>query len=907
MAEASPPASETTTPPEPVRTALAFLGALFEPDDRILIRPIETWTEGGRKRSLVGYHQTRHWPAEAAYLAPRLPHLFEEAADKRFNLFFGVCPRFAGGGQFDLAWQIRRVRTLWADLDHVTVEEARVRFERAGVPEPSILLNSGHGVHAYWLLDETYLIDDVGDPPPVLMEWVPGAGGKNKPRHYIVEDGDRVYLDTRKHTKRLSPKAERLQDILAGLARAVGGDATHDLARLLRIAGSLNRKDERNGIAPRATELVVCEPTRRYPLVRFESLESCSPAAERSRQVAQMPLPQVRKLTPSKRDKLEERIAACAIAPAGNRSEADFALCCHAVRSGVDRAELWNRVQMIGKFAEAGERYFATTWENAEFEVRDDLYEQLRKEAPAPAPPPCPSRETPSSSDGDGASTGGPSGEPNADAGPEEATERPAIEIEPSVTPVAETLAQMTTHLLRSGDCYVRAGQLVRIRNDAVLPILSNAELAGLISEFVELRFIDRNGGGFKPLPASYGTTWLHNVRELARLPAISLYTRNPVFTEDWRLVTAGYDSSSGIYCPGPAVEPRSGTTHLDTLLADFCFRAPADSANYLGMLLTVVLMPRFVGSKPAILFNGNQPGLGKSMLAQILAILRDGRTVGTASYTACDEEFEKRLGAMVRDGLTTLIVDNAKTGRAGARIESVCLERSITDATLCFRLLRYSEHIQAENSHIFAITANSAEVSRDLLTRSVVVNLHHDGDPTRRTFAIEDPEGYALEHRAAILGELVGLVLRWIDAGRPMAVHRSRFNKRGWANIVGGILRHAGVEGFLANADEAAREHDPIRRDFAELVALLADHPQGTWTGAELANYAVEQGLFADEFRNAAPRAQAIRMGLFATRFVDEPFPLRKGRLAIFRRGTDRNGTIYRIEVAAPDDGIPD
>ncbi len=900
MAEASPTESQN----DPVRTAIQFLTALFEPTDRILIRPIETWTERGGKRSQVGYKQTRHWPTDPEYLAPRLPHLFEEAAAHRFNLFFSVCPRFAGGGQFDLAWQVRTVRVLWVDIDHVTVEEARARFERAGLPEPSILVNSGNGVHAYWLLDEPYLVDDAGDPPPILVEWVPAAAGKNKPRHYFVEDGERVYLDSRKHANRLSPKAERFQDILAGLARAVGGDYTHDLARLLRIAGTLNRKDERNGVAPKATELVACQPTRRYPLARFESLVSCSPAAERSRQVAQMPLPAVRKLTPTKLDKLEQRIAACSIAPIGSRSEADFALCCHAIRNGVDRAELWNRVQTIGKFAEAGDRYFATTWEKAEFEVRDGLYEQLRKETPA-APPPCPPRETPSSG-GNGSSTGEPASSEGGPS-PEEASERPTIEIEPSITPLAESLAQMTTHLLRSGDCYARADQLVRIRNDAVLPILSNAELAGLISEFVELRFIDRNGGGFKPLPTSYGTTWLHNARELARLPAIALYTRNPVFTEDWRLAAGGYDAASGIYCAGPAIEPWPGTAHLDTLLADFCFRAPADRANYVGMLLTVLLMPRFIGSKPAVLFNGNQPGLGKSMLAQILAILRDGRTVSTASYNPNDEEFEKRLGAMVRDGLTTLIIDNAKIGRAGARIESACLERSITDARLCFRLLTRSEHIQAENSHIFAITANSAEVSRDLLTRSVVVNLHHDGDPTRRTFTIEDPEGYALEHREAILGELIGIVRRWIDAGRPMAAHRSRFNKKGWANIVGGILRHAGVDAFLANADEAAREHDPVRRDFTELIALLADHPQGTWTAAELANYAVEQGLFADEFRNATPRAQAIRLGILATRFVDEPFPVRRCRLAIFRRGTDRNGTVYRIEVASPDDGIPD
>lgn len=60
-------------------------------------------------------------------------------------------------------------------------------------------------------------------------------------------------------------------------------------------------------------------------------------------------------------------------------------------------------------------------------------------------------------------------------------------------------------------------------------------------------------------------------------------------------------------------------------------WRKPADRTNYIGILLTGLLVSRFIGS-PAALFNGNQPELGKSVFAQILAILRDGHHVETAS-----------------------------------------------------------------------------------------------------------------------------------------------------------------------------------------------------------------------------------------------------------------------------------
>lgn len=42
--------------------------------------------------------------------------------------------------------------SLFADIDHVTVEEGLSRLENSQLPEPSFGLSSGHGVHFYWIL-----------------------------------------------------------------------------------------------------------------------------------------------------------------------------------------------------------------------------------------------------------------------------------------------------------------------------------------------------------------------------------------------------------------------------------------------------------------------------------------------------------------------------------------------------------------------------------------------------------------------------------------------------------------------------------------------------------------------------------------------------------------------------------
>ena len=135
-----------------LEAGVTFLRALFAESDTILFRPIETWVEGGKKRSRVDYRNTCYRRAVPALLQTTLPLLLRLADRERLNLFFGVCPRLGDEGRFDLAWQIRTARTFWTDIDHVTVDEARTRASKAGLPSPSIIVNSGNGVHLYWLL-----------------------------------------------------------------------------------------------------------------------------------------------------------------------------------------------------------------------------------------------------------------------------------------------------------------------------------------------------------------------------------------------------------------------------------------------------------------------------------------------------------------------------------------------------------------------------------------------------------------------------------------------------------------------------------------------------------------------------------------------------------------------------------
>lgn len=369
---------------------IRFLDALFQPGDTIAIKPIETWTEDGAKKTRTDY-QGFTYLVGGSFSADRVDQIIARSHQQQTNLFFGVCPRFGAGQRFERAFQIRTVRCLWADIDNCSVDEAVARCETVQLPRPSIIVRSGHGVHLYWLLVSPYEIDDVGEPPAVEKEFVASEiEGKKKCVQWFFdcETGQKRYLHdptpgTRSKKLRdpaLSDKAKRLSAIVGGIANRIAGDHTKDLARLLRLPGTLNRKDKRNGKDPVPCELIECDPERRYEIEVFTpfAIEAKTPRLVRpSSTVVSSAPPAPRNLSAlgcETNDRLAVLVATCATAPVGKRSEADYHLCCVAVEKGWPKEEVWAACQGIGKFAEQGRSYFDRTWENAAQKTdRDNL------------------------------------------------------------------------------------------------------------------------------------------------------------------------------------------------------------------------------------------------------------------------------------------------------------------------------------------------------------------------------------------------------------------------------------------------------------------------------------------------------------------------------------------------------
>jgi len=153
-------------------------------------------------------------------------------------------------------------------------------------------------------------------------------------------------------------------------------------------------------------------------------------------------------------------------------------------------------------------------------------------------------------------------------------------------------------------------------------------------------------------------------------LPQLRLYTKSPLFDLDWHFYGLhGFRASSGIYYDGPVIEPRQTTEHLDKVLGGFHFKSEVDRINFLGMVLTGLTMPNWIGKHGLLLINGNQPGVGKSLLAKVLGLIVERKIPAMMRFEKWESELDRQICGRLRTGQRTIILDNAKGYSASSEV----------------------------------------------------------------------------------------------------------------------------------------------------------------------------------------------------------------------------------------------
>lgn len=158
-----------------MKDALRFCQIVYLPDDIVEARAI-------LKRDKDNSHIVKKWTAakNISALLPELGRLNQVG----YNIYAGVNARKG----FNLSGDDNVIiaRTVFVDFDHIEAADGLSpsgyvleKIACAGLPDPTIIINSGHGIHAYWKLREPLkdltvwkdlqarLIDTLGSDPAI--------------------------------------------------------------------------------------------------------------------------------------------------------------------------------------------------------------------------------------------------------------------------------------------------------------------------------------------------------------------------------------------------------------------------------------------------------------------------------------------------------------------------------------------------------------------------------------------------------------------------------------------------------------------------------------------------------------------------------------------------------------------
>jgi putative DNA primase/helicase len=216
-------------------------------------------------------------------------------------------------------------------------------------------------------------------------------------------------------------------------------------------------------------------------------------------------------------------------------------------------------------------------------------------------------------------------------------------------------------------------------------------------------------------------------------LPVLARIITAPVVTRTGAIhERPGYDPvSQAFYAPPPGFvvppvpeEPNPAQVEgarelLLELVRDFPFVGPADLAHTLAAILTPFARDLIDGPTPLFLFNKPAPGTGASLLVGTIAQLVTGMPAETLSEAKDDEEWRKRLTAMLRPAPAVVVLDNL-TGT----LSSSALSTALTAIVWKDRVLGSNEEIKVLVRCVWLATGNNVKLITDLVRRTVAVSL---------------------------------------------------------------------------------------------------------------------------------------------------------------------------------------
>ena len=323
----------------------------------------------------------------------------------------------------------------------------------------------------------------------------------------------------------------------------------------------------------------------------------------------------------------------------------------------------------------------------------------------------------------------------------------------------------------------------------------------------------------------------LHAAQEWLVPPLVGLMQTPSLRPDGSVLQLHGYDARTRLfywadeddYPPIPDYptvdDARAALAVLTEAVVDFPFASPVDQAVALSALLTPLLRPTFEGNSPMYLFDSPTPGSGKSLLADMVALLATGQPAAR-EVEADDEEMRKRITAHLLSDQPVCLLDNISRPLGNA-----ALDAALTAPVWRDRDLGYTRTLTLPNRMLFIATGNNIQIRGDLARRVLRCRLVPDVERPEQRSGFKHPHliQWVRENRGPLVMAAITLARAYVVADRPDQNLSPFGSFQRWSDLVRSALVWAGTADPLESQDAIRSEADEERVLFG--VMLQAWH----------------------------------------------------------------------------------
>lgn len=353
-------------------------------------------------------------------------------------------------------------------------------------------------------------------------------------------------------------------------------------------------------------------------------------------------------------------------------------------------------------------------------------------------------------------------------------------------------------------------------------------------------------------------------------IPVLRGISSCPVLLPDGSILQRpGFDKESGLWLDlqtedFPRIPQRPSSTdvkgavaELTELVSDFCFAKLEHRAAWLAAVLTVLGREAHSGvTGPLFLIDANTRGSGKSLLADVAALIVTGRSATRMTDARHDDEFRKRITSLAVDGERLVLIDNI-SGRFG----SASIDAALTGTSWKDRRLGATELVEAPLRMCWLASGNNTILAADTARRTCHIRLESDleSPETRSGFKIPNIREHVIRNRGRFLAAGLTMLRGFIAAGRPDQRLSPWGSFEEWSDLVRGCLVWCGLPDPGTTRDElratADCEAESLRQALAVIVKMDTEsHGLSTsdLVKISLGNDRSYSGGDADELREA-------------------------------------------------------